>query len=141
MAQPLAEGKYLQALALARPVEQGVALCAPGLADRGGDGREFLRELEERVPQAEAETCPRTQRPQTLRGAVQAIEEYPFVWFDLNHGLAAASVPKPTVRTVRSDEGNFPKKDPLRESYGEVSRSFKLLCVIMLHLETLFSGK
>jgi hypothetical protein len=56
-------------------------------------------------------------------------------------GPAGASVPKPTVRTVRSDEGNFPKKVSLRESDGEASRSFKLLCVIMLRLETLFSGK
>jgi hypothetical protein len=44
-------------LALARSVEQGMELYAQSLAERGGDGGEFLRELEERVAQAKAETC------------------------------------------------------------------------------------
>src|SRR5215831_1620648 len=58
-AQPLAQGKHAQALALSRPVEQGVELGAERLTDRRCDGREFLWEFEERVAEAEAETCSR----------------------------------------------------------------------------------
>jgi hypothetical protein len=47
-------------------MEQGVELCAQGPTDWGSDGREFLRELEECVPQTEAETCPRKQGPQGI---------------------------------------------------------------------------
>ena len=43
-----------QALALARPGEQGVELRAERLAHWRRDGRQFLRELVERVAQAEA---------------------------------------------------------------------------------------
>ena len=72
-AQPLAQCKHAQALALARPVEQGVELRAQGLADRGRDGHKFLRELIERVAQTVTEACTREQRPHTLDGAVEAI--------------------------------------------------------------------
>jgi hypothetical protein len=77
VASPLAQGKHPQMLALARPVEQGMALGAPRLMDRGGDGRALLRECEERVAQAAAKMHPREERPQTLRGAVKAIGEHP----------------------------------------------------------------
>src|SRR5215813_15552176 len=49
VAQPLAQGKYAQAFALACPVPQGVELGAERLAERGRDGREFLWEFEEGV--------------------------------------------------------------------------------------------
>ena len=77
-AQPLTQGKHTQALALSRPVEQGVDLGAERLTDRRCDGREFLGEFEERVAEAEAETCSRKQGAHTLRGAVKAIGEGPF---------------------------------------------------------------
>ena len=63
VAEPLAERKHPQALALARPVEQGVELRAERLTHRRRDRHQFLRELEERVAQADAETCSRKQRP------------------------------------------------------------------------------
>src|SRR5262245_27435239 len=75
--QPLAKRKYPQAFALACAVQQGVELCAQGLAHGRRDGDEFLRELQERVPQAEAETCSRKERSHTLRGTVKAIDEHP----------------------------------------------------------------
>ena len=73
VAQPLPQRKHTQALALSRPVQQGVELCAQDLTDRRRDRREFLWEFEERVAQAGAETRARKQRPQTLGGAVEAI--------------------------------------------------------------------
>src|SRR5712692_4976448 len=75
MAEPLTERKHSQALALSRPVEQGVELRAEGLAHWRSDRSKFLRELVERVAQAKAETRPRKQGPHTLRGALEAIGE------------------------------------------------------------------
>jgi hypothetical protein len=77
MAEPLTERKHAQALALARPVAQGVALRAEGRAHWRSDSSQLLRELVERVAQAEAETRPRKQGPHTLCGAVEAIGEDP----------------------------------------------------------------
>jgi hypothetical protein len=57
--EPLTQRKHAQALALARPGQHGVQRRAQGLADRGRDGRSFLRELGECVAQAVAEACPR----------------------------------------------------------------------------------
>src|SRR5712691_2162229 len=54
VAEPLPQRKHPQALALACPVQQGVELGAQGLADRGGDGGQFLRELIERVTETVA---------------------------------------------------------------------------------------
>jgi hypothetical protein len=53
-------------LALPCPVQQGVELGAQGLAHRGRDRHQFLRELEERVAQASPHAYAREQRPQTL---------------------------------------------------------------------------
>ena len=53
-------------------------LRAEGCAHRGGDRRQFLRKLEERVAQAGAQTRPRKQCAQTLGRAVEAIGEGPF---------------------------------------------------------------
>ncbi|HSX79701.1 MAG TPA: hypothetical protein VLQ80_14165 [Candidatus Saccharimonadia bacterium] len=50
-------------------------LRAQGLADRGGESHEFLRELIERVAQAIAKARPREQRPHTFDRAVEAIRE------------------------------------------------------------------
>jgi len=75
--EPLSQRKYAQALALARSVPQGVELCAECRTDRRRDGDQFLRELQERVAQAEAETCSWKQGPQTLGDAVKAIGEDP----------------------------------------------------------------
>src|SRR6266446_130642 len=47
--EPLAQGKHAQTLALARSVQQGMELGTECLTDRGRDGHEFFRELEERV--------------------------------------------------------------------------------------------
>src|SRR5215813_6298730 len=60
---------------LTRPVQQGVELGAQGLADRGGDGGEFPRELIDRMAEAEAKTRPREERAQTLGGAVETIRQ------------------------------------------------------------------
>ena len=57
------------------PVQQGVELCLEGLTDRGRDGHEFLRELEERVAQAGAETCPGEECAHTVGRAVKAIRQ------------------------------------------------------------------
>jgi hypothetical protein len=76
--QSLAQRKHPYALPLACPVPQGVELGAQRLAERGRDGREFLREFEECVAQADAEACPRKQRAHTLGGAVESIGEDPF---------------------------------------------------------------
>jgi len=75
VAQPLAQRKHAPAFALACPGEQRVALRAQGLADRGGESHEFLRELLERVAQAMAKARPREQRPHTFDRAVEAIRE------------------------------------------------------------------
>jgi hypothetical protein len=69
----LLQRKHPHALAMACPGPQGVALRVHRLAHRGGDGHQSLWERDKRVAQAEAETPSRTARPQTLRGAVQAI--------------------------------------------------------------------
>src|SRR5438552_19115466 len=58
VAELLTERKYAQALALARPGEQGVELRAERLAHWRRDGGQFLRELDERVAQADAQTRP-----------------------------------------------------------------------------------
>jgi hypothetical protein len=73
VAEPLAKRKYPQALPLTCPVEQRVELGAQHLADRGRDGRQFLRELDERMAEAVAQAHPRKQGPQTPGGAVEAI--------------------------------------------------------------------
>jgi hypothetical protein len=73
--EPLPQGKHPQALALARPVPQGVKLGAEGLTHRRRDRCQFLRELEERVAQAGAKTRPREECAQTLGGAVEAISQ------------------------------------------------------------------
>src|SRR5215468_6364607 len=72
-AEPLPQRKHPQALALACPVPQGVALRAQRLAHRGRDGHQFLRELKERVAQADAYADARKERPHTLDGAVETI--------------------------------------------------------------------
>ena len=71
--EALAERQHPQALALARPGQQGVELCAQGLADRGGDGGQFPGELIDGVAETVAEAYPREQRPPTARRAVKAI--------------------------------------------------------------------
>jgi hypothetical protein len=76
-AEPLTERKHAPALALSRPGEQGVALRAERLAPWRSDNRQGLRELVERVAQAEAATRPRKQGPPPLRGAIKAIGEAP----------------------------------------------------------------
>ncbi len=76
-AQPLAQGKHAQALALARPVEQGVELRAQGLADRGRYRHKFGGQLIDRMAETVAEACTREQRPQALDGTVEAIDEDP----------------------------------------------------------------
>ena len=48
-------------------------LRAQGLADRRRDGREFARQLVERVAETVAEACTREQRPHTAGRAVKAI--------------------------------------------------------------------
>ena len=48
---------------------------AQGLADRRRDGRQFLRELDERVAETVAETRSGKERLQALGGAVEAIGE------------------------------------------------------------------
>src|SRR5262245_12120495 len=73
MAQPLAEGKHPQALALARPVEQGVELRAQGLADRGCYRDKFGGERIDRMAETVAEMCPREQRPQALDSTIEPI--------------------------------------------------------------------
>jgi len=73
VAQSLLQRTHAQAFALACPVEQGVELGAQGLADRGGEGGEFPRELIECVAEAGAETRPREERAHALGGAVEAI--------------------------------------------------------------------
>src|SRR4030095_9148764 len=78
VAEPLPQRKHPQALALACPVPQGVELRAQRLAHRGRDGHQFLRELKERVAQADAYADTRKERPQTLGRAVKAIGEGPF---------------------------------------------------------------
>src|SRR5215510_4049867 len=78
VAEPLSQRKHAQALALARPVPQGVELRAQRLAHRGCDGDEFLRELEERVAQASAHADARKERAQTFGRAVEAIGEDAF---------------------------------------------------------------
>src|SRR5215831_3805436 len=60
--------KHPQAFALSRPVQEGVELRAQGFAYRGWNRCQVLREFEERVAQAEAETCPWKQGLHTLRG-------------------------------------------------------------------------
>jgi hypothetical protein len=70
-AEPLTQCKHPQALALSCPVQQGVELGAQGLAQGGRDGREFTRELGDRMAETVAEACPREQRPQALEGAVE----------------------------------------------------------------------
>jgi hypothetical protein len=77
VAEPLPQRKHPQALPLARPVEPGMEQRAQGFADRGRDGREFLRERGERVTEAIPEACPCKQRPHALDGAVEAIGEDP----------------------------------------------------------------
>ena len=58
VAEPLPQGKYPQALALACPVEQRVELGAQGLAHGRRDRSQFLWELEERVAQAVSQAYP-----------------------------------------------------------------------------------
>ena len=53
-------------------------LRTSGLADRGGDGHELLRQFEERVAQAGAQAHSREECAQTLGGAVEAIGQDPF---------------------------------------------------------------
>jgi hypothetical protein len=54
-----------------------VELCTEGLTDWGRNGHECLRELEERVAQADAEARSREQRAQARGRAVETIGEYP----------------------------------------------------------------
>ena len=58
VAEPLSQGKHPQGLALTRPVEQRVELCAQGLADRRRDRGQFCGELVDGVTQAIAEARP-----------------------------------------------------------------------------------
>ena len=76
-AQSLAQCKHPQAFALSRPVQQRVELRPEGLADRGRDGHEFLRELIDRVAEAVAETRLREKGPHALDSTVEAISEDP----------------------------------------------------------------
>src|SRR6266567_1734638 len=95
VAEPLTECKHAQALALARPREQGVELRAERLAHWRSDRRQFLRELVERVAEAEAETRLRKQGPQTLRSAVKAIGQDspdPIRWLLLERRLLERSI-------------------------------------------------
>src|SRR5215471_6204033 len=75
VAEPLTERNHAQALALSRSREQGVEPRAERLTHGRRDRRQFLRELVERVAQAEAKACTREQRPQTARRAVKAIRQ------------------------------------------------------------------
>jgi hypothetical protein len=76
--QSLAQRKHPQALALPGPIWHGVERGAPGVAHRGGDRRQLLREREARVAQAVTHVYARRERPQTLGGAVEPIGEPPF---------------------------------------------------------------
>jgi hypothetical protein len=78
VAQPLPQRKHAPALAWSRPVSEGVARRAPGLTDRRREGHQGLRELEERLAEAGAETPPRAERAQALGRAVAPIGEHPF---------------------------------------------------------------
>src|SRR6266446_2602374 len=71
-------GIIRQALALSRPIEQGVELRAERLTHWRRDRRQFPGELVDRVAEAMAETCSWKQRPHALAGAVEAIDEHPF---------------------------------------------------------------
>jgi hypothetical protein len=77
VAEPLPQCKHPQALALARPVKQGVERQASGLAHGRRDRCQVLGELGERVAQAVAEACPREQRTQAFGGAVEPIGQNP----------------------------------------------------------------
>src|SRR6266436_4971515 len=75
VAEPLTQRKHAQALALARPVPQGVQLRAQGLADRRRDGGQFPRELVERVAQTVPQARTRKERAHALGGTVEAIRQ------------------------------------------------------------------
>jgi hypothetical protein len=77
VAEPLTQRKHPQALALSGPVQQGVELGAQGRADRGGAGRQWLRELAERVAETIAHARSRGEHAQTLGGAVEAVGQDP----------------------------------------------------------------
>jgi len=77
VAEPLTERKYAQALALARPGEQGVELRAERLAHWRRDCHKFLRELVERVAQAVAEARPRKERADAFDCTVKTIGQDP----------------------------------------------------------------
>jgi hypothetical protein len=76
--QPLAKCKHAPALALARPVPQGVKLGASRLTNRRRDGREFAGELDERMAEAGAQARSWKERPHALGRASEAIGENPF---------------------------------------------------------------
>jgi hypothetical protein len=75
VAQPLAQRKHAQALALARPVKQAVELRAQGLAGWGRDRHQFGGQLIDRMTETVAEACPREQRPQALDRTVEPISQ------------------------------------------------------------------
>jgi hypothetical protein len=73
VAEPLTQRKHPQALALARPVQQGMKLRAQGLADRRSDSRQFPGELGECMAETVAQALSREERVHALGGAVEAI--------------------------------------------------------------------
>ena len=73
VALALAQCHHPQAFVLSIPVQQGVELRAQPLTHRDRDADQLVREFIERVAQAEAETRPWKQRPQTAGRAGKAI--------------------------------------------------------------------
>ena len=71
--QPLAKRKHPQALALTRPVQEGVALRAESLAHRRRDRREFAGELVEGVAETVTEAHSWKQCAHVLGRTIEAI--------------------------------------------------------------------
>src|SRR5215831_10948261 len=75
VAEPLPQRHHAQALALAGSVPHRVELCPECLTDRGRNGHEFLRELEERVAETMAETRTREKGAHALGRAVKPVDQ------------------------------------------------------------------
>ena len=93
VAEPLTQGQHAQALPLSRAVQEGVELRAQRLTHRGRDGRKFARELVDGVAQAVAQARSREERPYTLGGAIEAIDEDPFDMECVISGLGKSLLP------------------------------------------------
>jgi hypothetical protein len=82
VAQTLSQGHHAQAFALSTPMQQGVERGAQPSAHRGGDTDQLVRQLVERVAQANPRRAPGNRVRILLTVLSKPSVRAPFTWYE-----------------------------------------------------------